>query len=51
MHTQDTTLPVIPNREDEGDVNRYEKDGNTQGYMSGCMLDELHLLFFFGEEQ
>lgn len=50
MHTQDTTLPVIPSSKDEGDVNHYEKDGNTQGYMSGCSFDQLHLLFFFGEE-
>jgi len=29
MHTQETTLAVIPNSEDE-DVNHHEKDGNTQ---------------------
>lgn len=50
MHTEETTFPVIPDSEDEGDVNHYEKDRNTHWYTSGCILDQFHLLFFFAEE-
>lgn len=30
VNAQETTFPVTPNSKDEGDVNHYEKDGNTQ---------------------
>lgn len=49
VKTQETTFPASLNSKD-GDINHYEKDGDTQWYKSVCILDQLHLFFPFSEK-